>query len=164
MPALSFDAIARRLRDRLGATFIGAHPEGHLPWVTVEAKALSAAARFLHDDADLAFDFLSFITAVDYPADDKITLVYCFCSYKHRHAVVVKADVSRRAGRAPSLTGVYAAADWLEREVYDLFGVAFDGHPDLRRLLLPDDFEGHPLLKDFKNDDYVPFPESKVGA
>jgi NADH-quinone oxidoreductase subunit C len=54
---------------------------------------------------------------------------------------------------------LYAAADWLEREVYDLFGVTFDGHPNLKRILTPERFQGHPLLKDFKNDDYVPFPD-----
>ena len=163
MPPLKFEDIAARLQGRLGALFLESHADGHLPYVKVDARGIGGAARYLRDDADLACDFLSFITAVDWPADEKITLVYCFASYKHRHTVVVKADVSRAAGRAPSLTNLYAAADWLEREVYDLFGVAFDGHPDLRRIMLPDDFQGHPLLKDFANDDYIPFPESKIG-
>jgi NADH-quinone oxidoreductase subunit C len=162
MPALPFAAIAARVQDRVGALYLGADENPQTPYARVDAKALGAVARVLHDDADLDFDFMIYMTAVDYPAEDKITLVYHFWSYQHRHAFMVKADVAREAGRAATVAGVYVGADWYEREVYDLFGVAFDGHPDLRRIMLPDDFVGHPLLKDFKNDDYVPFPEPNV--
>ncbi len=160
---MKFAEIAALLEKRLGALYLGAQEEGRLPFVKLDPRALNMAARLLRDEPDLGFELLTFVTAVDYPPQEKLTLVYHFWSYKHRHAFVVKADVSRAAGRAPSLTNLYAAADWLEREVYDLFGVAFDGHPDLRRIMLPDDFQGHPLLKDFANDDYVPFPETKAG-
>lgn len=162
MPPLPFDVIAGRVRERIGALYLGADENPHLPFAKVDAKALGVVARCLHDDADLDFESMLYMTAVDFPADNKITLVYHFWSYKHRHAFMVKADVPREAGRAATVAGVYTGAEWYEREVFDLFGVAFDGHPDMRRLLLPDDFQGHPLLKDFKNDDYVPFPEPNV--
>jgi len=80
---------------------------------------------------------------------DAIELVYCFASFQHKLKVFLKVDVPRDGGEAPTLSGVYRTAQWQEREVFDLLGVGFTGHPDLRKILTPDFIEGHPLRKDY---------------
>ncbi|HEY0708191.1 MAG TPA: NADH-quinone oxidoreductase subunit C [Polyangia bacterium] len=115
---------------------------------SVHPDALLKVAGILRDDPALAFDFLQNLTAIDWLKTGHIELVYHLFSYQHRHEVVLKTSVPREAPRVPSLAGLWNNANWLEREQYDLFGVIFEGHPDLRRLLLPDDWVGHPMRKD----------------
>lgn len=162
MAALTFADIAGRVKKKLGDACLVVAEGNRIPFIKVAPLYAREAAALLRDDPALAFDFLMYITAVDYPAEDKITVVYHFFSYGHRHSLMLKCDVPRKGGRVPSLVPLYAAAEWLEREVYDLFGVTFVGHPNLKRILTPEGFVGHPLLKDFTNEDYVPFPESKL--
>lgn len=126
--------------------FAGATPQD--AGFHVRPDALVAVARALRDDPALAFDFLQNLTAVDWIKTDAIGVVYHLQSYAHRHEVVIKTSVPRAEARLPSVAGVWNNANWLEREQYDLFGVVFEGHPDLRRLLLPDDWVGHPMRKD----------------
>ena len=114
----------------------------------VVAAAWLDLARTLRTHADLQMDFLQCVTAVDWLKQGEIHVVYHLYSYVHRHAHVCRVVLPRDAPRLPSVTSVWRTADWLEREQYDLFGVVFDGHPDLRRLLLPDDWIGHPMRKD----------------
>ena len=116
----------------------------------VKAERLLEVARTLRDHPALEFDFLESVTAVDWPKDQKIEVVYHLFSYAHRHSFVLKAMLGREAPTIASLTSLWDAADWLEREQYDLMGVTFAGHPDLRRLLLPEDWQGHPLRKDYE--------------
>jgi NADH-quinone oxidoreductase subunit C len=111
---------------------------------------LPALARFLHDDPESLFDFCSDVTATDWPAraPQRFDLVYCLYSTTRRHRIRIKV----RAGEhdaVPSVTSVWPAANWLEREVFDMFGVRFAGHPDLRRILMPEDWQGHPQRKDY---------------
>jgi NADH-quinone oxidoreductase subunit C len=163
MAGLSFEDIAARVQDEFTYAVLDVNAGAGIPFVRVEADAVARVARFLRENDELAFDFLMYIAGVDYPADDKITLVYHYFSYRYEHELMVKADVPREGGVTRSVAHIYAAADWLEREIYDLFGVTFEGHPNLKRLLTPEGFEGHPLLKDFKNEDYVPFPDKMPG-
>ncbi len=159
MAGLPLEQIAAKMKDALGDALVEVNEGDRIPFVRVEADAVARVARFLRDDAELAFDYLMYVTAVDLPEEGKLTLVYHYFSYLSQQSLMVKADVPRRGGAAPSVVHLYAAAEWLEREVYDLFGVTFEGHPNLKRILTPEGFEGHPLLKDFKNEDYVPFPD-----
>lgn len=117
--------------------------------IIVAAARFAEVCGFLRDQPGCQFDYLSDLTAVDWPARDKrFDLVACLCSTALRHRVRVKARVGE--GEAvPSVTGIWPAANWLEREVFDMFGVAFTGHPDLRRLLMPPDWQGHPQRKDY---------------
>ncbi len=163
MSELTFEQLEDSIRGALGDAVVEINAGDGLPVVRLEADAVARAARFLCDDKELAFDFLMYVTAVDYPDEDKITLVYHYFSYRNEQSLMVKADVPRRGGSARSIAHIYAAADWLEREVYDLFGVTFEGHPNLTRILTPEGFEGHPLLKDFQSEDYVPFPDKMPG-
>ena len=117
--------------------------------IVVPADRLLDVAGFLRDDRQTAFDYCSDVTATDWPPRPKrFDVIYCLYSTRLRHRVRVKV----RAGDGdpvPSLTGTWPAANWLEREVYDMFGVNFTGHPDRRRILMPEEWQGHPQRKDY---------------
>lgn len=113
---------------------------------TLEAAALLPAAAYL---LEAGYEFLADITAVDYPAEEKFRLLYQVANYHNGDIITLKLDIPREQPQADSLCGVYAAANWLEREVYDMFGIEFSGHPDLRRILMWDGYAGWPLRKDF---------------
>ncbi|HZA26244.1 MAG TPA: NADH-quinone oxidoreductase subunit C, partial [Actinomycetota bacterium] len=117
--------------------------------ITVSREELPESLAWLRDEADLAFTFLSDVSCTDWPGrDPRIWMAYHLHSLEHGHRIRVKAGLPEDDLRVGSLTPMFPAADWHEREVYDLFGVVFEGHPDLRRILLPDEWEGHPLRKD----------------
>jgi NADH-quinone oxidoreductase subunit C len=119
--------------------------------VTVAAGDLLDALAYLRDEQDLAFAFLSDVTCADWPgADPRYWLAYHLLSMQHRHRVRVKVGLPPRPDppHVPSVTSLYPTANWLEREVFDFFGVVFDGHPDLRRIEMPEDWVGYPLRKD----------------
>jgi NADH-quinone oxidoreductase subunit C len=163
MAGLTIEQIAGKIKEGVGDVVVEVNEGDRVPFVKVEANAVARVARFLRDDAEPAFDFLMYITAVDFPDEDKLTLVYHYFSYRDEQSLMVKADVPRQGGMVRSIAHIYVAADWLEREIYDLFGVTFDGHPNLTRILTPEGFKGHPLLKDFESEDYVPFPDKMPG-
>lgn len=118
-------------------------------FAVVKADQLIEIARFLKSAPGIELDFCEDLTAVDWPKRNVIEVVYHLFSYRHRHGIVLKVEADRAAPAVPSVEGVWKAANWMEREVYDLFGVDFAGHPDMRRVLLPDDWVGHPLRKDY---------------
>ena len=118
--------------------------------IIVPVAHILDAARYLRDAADARFDFLSDLTATDWPPRTaaRFDVIYCLYSTFNRHRVRLKTKVSE-TDPIPSATGLWPAADWLEREVYDMFGVNFTGHPDRRRILMPDDWQGFPQRKDY---------------
>ncbi len=117
--------------------------------IVVPAGQILEIARHLRDAPDAAFDFCSDVTATDWPPRaERFDLIYCLYSTRHRHRVRVKARVADLQPVA-SVTPVWPSANWLEREVWDMFGVNFTGHPDRRRILMPDDWQGHPQRKDY---------------
>jgi len=118
--------------------------------IVVPVDQLLAVARHLRDAGDALFDFCSDVTATDWPprAEGRFDVVYCLYSTRLRQRVRLKVKASEHQG-VPSVTGVWPAANWLEREVYDMFGVNFTGHPDRRRILMPDDWQGFPERKDY---------------
>lgn len=117
--------------------------------VIVPVERLLEVGRFLRDAPEAAFDYCSDVTATDWPPRPRrFDVIYCVYSTRLRHRVRVK--VRAAAGEpVPSVTGLWPAANWLEREVYDLFGVNFTGHPDRRRILMPEEWQGHPQRKDY---------------
>jgi len=120
-------------------------------WTVIAgADRLVDLATFLRDDPATRFDYCADVTAIDWPAraDARFDVVYCLYSTSLRHRLRVKARAGETA-TVPSVTGVWASANWLEREVFDMFGVRFSGHPDLRRMLMPEDWQGHPQRKDY---------------
>ena len=119
------------------------------PYLSVEGEVIVEVCRFLRDDADLNFEVLSDQTAVDWPKEEKIQLVYHLYSYASRHQIVLKVDLPRDNAKIVTVENIWKIANWFEREIFDLFGVIFEGHSDLRRILLPEDWVGHPLRKDY---------------
>lgn len=137
-------------------------------WIEVASDAIADVATFLKQDERLQFDHLNNLTGVDYfepdpkkaakfGHDPHIEVVYHLYSYSVKHSATIKVKLPRWKGDAegelpeiPSVSGVWAIADWHEREAYDLVGIRFMGHPNHRRILCPEDWEGHPLRKDYE--------------
>jgi NADH-quinone oxidoreductase subunit C len=148
-------AILDRLRTRFGAAVIETHAHRGDHTAAVERAAITDVLRFCRDDAELGFDMLSDLTAVDYlkfPGREdgpRFDVVYHLYSLTHNHRVRLKVRVDEDDAVVPTAMAVWPIADWLEREVWDMFGIRFEGHPDLRRLLMYDEFVGHPLRKDY---------------
>jgi NADH-quinone oxidoreductase subunit C len=138
-----------RLRERFGDAIGELAGAGHNAACTVEPARIAEVCRFLKSEPALRFDCLSNLSGVDYPARSMIQVVYHLFSYQLRHWIVLKVDAVRDDPVVPTVSDVWSAADWQEREVFDLLGVTFTGHPDLRRILMPEDWPGHPLRKDF---------------
>lgn len=117
-------------------------------YVSVPPQKLVEVCQFLRFDPPFSFDFLSFVTSVDWK--DRFEVVYYLVSTLHRHKLVIKVNLTdRNSPEVPSVTPIWATADWQEREIFDLMGIRFTGHYNLRRILLPENWEGHPLRKDY---------------
>jgi NADH-quinone oxidoreductase subunit C len=143
--AAIYQALETRFANKVGQ-FKGDVPE---PYLSVDSKTIVDVCRFLRDEKGLNFEVLSDLTALDWPKDEKIQVVYHLYSYSQKHQIVLKADLPRSNPRIATVEGIWKVANWFEREVYDLFGVIFDGHSDLRRIMLPEDWVGYPLRKDY---------------
>ena len=126
--------------------------------VVVRKEQAHAVLEYLKTDSELAYTYLVDVTAVDNSRMEselvrfdyaRFMVVYHLYSYQGQCRVRLKAPVHENDLSIPSVAGLWQAANWLERETYDMFGIHFEGHPDLRRILMPDDFEGHPLRKDY---------------
>ena len=118
--------------------------------IQIKKEDLIEFAAFLKTDSRLEFDMLSDLFAVDYPKrPERIEVIYNFYSIKNNFRVFIKVRSKADEAEYPSLTSIYNSANWFEREVYDMFGLKFKNHPDLKRILNPDDWDGHPLLKDY---------------
>jgi NADH-quinone oxidoreductase subunit C len=149
-------AIHQRLAERFGEAVVSFEAAALQPFAVVKAEAVDEVAGFCKAEPDLAFDNLMCLSAVDYPKEDppRMEVVYHLYSYRHRHTFVLKVHLPREGGSVPTVEGVWGVANWHEREAYDLFGIVFEGHSDLRRILLPDDWVGHPLRKDWQDPDF----------
>ncbi len=123
--------------------------------VFVQAGRLRQVCEFLRDEPGLSFKYLSDVTAVDrYPSEPRFEIVYHLLSLETGERLRLKAPVPGDDPRIESMTPVWPGAEAFECEMYDLFGIYFEGHPDLHRILLPDDWEGHPLRKDYTTEGY----------
>ena len=169
MPGTAF---VDQLKTKFGAKIAGANFENIDPWIEVSPDGLLEVCHYLHNEPTLAFDYLNCISGVDYLHTDEkkaaksewqphTEVVYHLFSMKHKHSLVLKVILPRwkndkpgELPEVPSVSDLWSTADWHEREVYDLSGVYFTGHPNMRRILCPEDWVGHPLRKD-----YVPKPD-----
>jgi NADH-quinone oxidoreductase subunit C len=148
-------AILSDLRERFAAAIVETHDQHGDHTVVVPRERLIEVLRACRDVPALAFDLLTDLTAVDYlkfPGREdgpRFEVVYHLYSIRHNHRLRVKARLEEDDAVAPTAVPLWPIANWLEREVWDMFGIRFDGHPDLRRLLLYEEFVGHPLRKDY---------------
>jgi NADH-quinone oxidoreductase subunit C len=137
------------LEKRLPGAIIEAVIFRKMPSLTVAKDFLLSVGHFLKDEQGGAYTLLTDQTAVDYPKREKrFDIIYHLYSFKRNDRLRLKAIIAE--GEAvPSVVNIWPTANWLEREVYDMFGVVYEGHPDLKRILLPDEWTGHPLRKDY---------------
>jgi NADH-quinone oxidoreductase subunit C len=159
-------AILQRLAGQFGPRITGSNLDAIDPWVEVAPEALPEVCRYLRDEPELRFNLLNCITGVDYVQVDPkrklegephVEVIYHLWSLVHKHRLVLRVRLPRwkdgiegQLPELPSVSGIWSTANWHEREVYDLVGIRFTGHPDLRRILCPEDWAGHPLRKDYQ--------------
>jgi NADH-quinone oxidoreductase subunit C len=141
--------ISHAISAKFGTKIIAAFPDDKHPRVHVNAGDWRELAQFLLNDPAIKLDWLANLSGVDYVADGKMAVVYDLYSFDHKHVFAVKAFSPRENPSIPSVADLWRAADWHEREAYDMYGIDFPGHPDLRRILCADDWEGFPLRKDY---------------
>lgn len=141
--------------DRINSQYRGVIIDSHNfrgdQTISVKKEAIRELFKFLRDDPELDFKFLMDLTAVDYlnRKDNRFEVVYHFYSLKHNGRLRVKIPVSEDDCTIDSVSSLWKTANWYEREVWDLYGIKFKGHPDMRRILLYEEFKGHPLRKDY---------------
>ncbi len=142
--------IVDKVKDRFGADVLASGAAHGDEWIVVDRERAPEMLRALRDEPEFEFNFLSDITAVDWDTrTPRFDVVYNLNSLTKNHRLRVKVGVDGKDAWVHSAYEIWKAADWLEREVFDMFGIVFNGHPDLRRILLYDSFEGHPLRKDY---------------
>jgi NADH-quinone oxidoreductase subunit C len=146
---LTPQAIGERLKHQFGDRVLDVVTDDKHPRLQIGPDAWREVAVFMKTDPDLAFDWLACLSGVDYVADDRLGVVVDLWSTTHQHRFAVKILLPRGDARVPSVADLWPAANWHEREAFDLLGIRFEGHPDLRRILLADDWHGHPLRKDY---------------
>jgi len=165
---MSGQAFLDRLKQKFGDQITGSNFQAIDPWIEVSPAGLVALCKYLRDEPDLRFNFLNCISGVDYYEPDPkkaakldwqphVEVVYHLFSLPKKTSLVLKVMLPRwnddkpgELPRVPSVSGLWSTANWHEREVYDLMGVFFTGHPDLTRILCPEDWVGHPLRKDYE--------------
>lgn len=165
---MSGQSFVDQLKQKFGDKITGANLDNVDPWVEVAPDGLIEVCTYLKEEPSLAFDYLNCVSGVDYLHTDEkkakkatwephVEVVYHLFSMQHKHSLVLKVIVPRWKGdeegslpEVPTVSGLWSTADWHEREVYDLCGVLFTDHPNLRRILCPEDWVGHPLRKDYE--------------
>ena len=157
---MNTDNSAKDIESILDGTFdILSFYKGPLGLVaSVRSLELLDIALFARDDENLRFDFLNHYTAVDHPPQSLEVFVQLF-SFTYRHKLTLKCRLDRSDPRIPSLSSIWPASNWYEREMYDLFGIVFTGHVELKRLFMPANWVGHPLRKDYEDSRILPLPE-----
>jgi len=145
---LQEDALVNALVDRFGGAIESGTVQHEQTILYVSAASIVEVCRYLRDEH--GFNRASSVTALDwYPQEPRFEVVYLLHAVKENQRLRLKVRVSGENPAVESVTGVWAGANWYEREVFDLFGITFSNHPDLRRIMMPEDWEGHPLRKDF---------------
>ena len=144
------EPIRKRIEDQIKESIVTVSEDRGELTVVVRTSDIARVCRFLRDDPELRFDSLRDICGVDYyRPEERFEVVYNLYSLAHKVRLRVKVRVEEDDLHVPTVTGVWPTADWHEREAYDMVGIRFDGHPDLRRIYMPEEFEYYPLRKDF---------------
>lgn len=137
------------LQTQFGPKILAAFGDDKHPRIHIAADDIRPVAEFMLRDPRLKLDWLQCLSGVDYVADGKFAIVYDLWSFDLGHVFALKASIPRDNPHIATVADLWPAADWHEREAFDMFGIIFDGHTDLRRILCPDDWEGFPLRKDY---------------
>jgi len=146
---MNAEEIYNGLKAKFGEAILEAKLEVMQPWISVAPSRTKEISLFMRDDPAMQFDFMMCLSGVDHN-DGRLSVVYHLFSMVHKHKIVLKAFCSKENPHVQSVSSVWGTANWHEREAYDMYGIMIDDHPDLRRILMPYDWEGHPLRKDYK--------------
>jgi len=147
---MTLQEISEKIKSSFPDAIVEAKLEGILsPYLKLAPARISEIAAFLHDDADLDFDYLMCLSGVDL-TKGLLGVVYHLYSMNKKHKLTVKVELPAEKPEVGTVSAIWPTANWHEREAYDMLGIRFLNHPDLRRILLPEDWEGHPLRKDYK--------------
>lgn len=143
--------IADRIKEKFPEAVLSVSEYRGQASVVINREGILDVCRWLHDDPDMKMNHLRDVCGVDWlgKKETRFEVVYHLYSIEHRHMIRLKAPVPEDDTRIQSVTSVWKGAEWHERECYDMFGIRFEGNPDLRRVLMPEDWEGHPLRKDY---------------
>ena len=143
--------IIEHIKEQYASAVIDSHDFRGDQTITMKKDCGNEFFQFLRDDSELALNFLMDITAVDYLSkkDERFEVVYHFYSLKHNHRLRVKIPVAEEDCSVESITPFWKTANWYEREIWDMYGIKFRNHPNLRRILMYEEFKGHPLRKDY---------------
>jgi NADH-quinone oxidoreductase subunit C len=137
------------LTEKFAGKILASFPQDKHPRVHIAAADWREIAQFLYRDPQLKMDWLACLSGLDYVADNKLCAIYDLMSFDLNHTFAVKVFCDRDNPHIPTVADLWPAADWQEREAFDLLGIIFDGHTDLRRILCAEDWEGAPLRKDY---------------
>jgi len=157
--------IAERLKERFLSEIIDIRQFRDQVFVSIKREKIVEICRFLHEDPEIRMDFLVDLCGVDYPGRKyRFEIIYNLFSIKFRHRIILKALIPEDDPSIDSVVSIWNTANWHEREACDMFGIVFNGHPDLRRILMPEDWEGFPLRKDYpltgrEDREYKPYEE-----
>ena len=147
--------IYTKLKDKFEDSILSFQEAVADSFVLIEPEAMSDVAHNLAEDDALAFDSLMCISGVDLGVKESdLEVVYHLFSMTHRHKIVLKVVLPKENPHVPTVENVWKTANWHEREAYDLYGIVFEEHSDPRRILMPDDWEGHPMRKDYKDPEF----------
>jgi NADH-quinone oxidoreductase subunit C len=147
---LTNEKIVEKLKAKFGEVILESNEFRSELTVVVQKERIAEICRFLKEDAELAFDFLADLCGIDmYTSTKRFGVIYNLYSIKNKFRFRMKTFTEEENPKVPTVTNVWGTANWHERETYDMFGIIFEGHPDLRRMYMPEEFEYHPLRKDF---------------
>jgi NADH-quinone oxidoreductase subunit C len=142
--------IANRLKDKFLSEIIEVTQFRDQVFVSIKPDKILDICRYLHDDPEIQMDYLADLCGVDYPGRKyRFEVIYNLFSIKYKHRLLLKALLTEDNPTIESVVSIWSGANWHERETCDMYGIIFNGHPDLRRILMPEDWEGHPLRKDY---------------
>lgn len=161
---MTSEQIHQKLEAKFGEGVLEFNAEVLDPFIQIKPEKIFDIAVFLRDEPELDFKALMCLSGMDYGADTNLGVVYNLHSIQHKHKITLRVDLPRENPKMPSVETVWRTADWHEREAFDLYGIHFKGHHDLRRILCPDDWEGYPMRKDYVVQEYyhgirVPYQE-----
>ena len=152
---MTSEDIYTKLKEEFGDSVLSLEEVVLDSFILIAPDATADIARYLAEEDELAFDSLMCLSGVDLGVkEENLEIVYHLFSMTHRHTVVLKTILSKEDPHIPSVEHIWKTANWHEREAYDLYGITFEGHSDLRRILMPEDWEGYPLRKDYKDPEF----------
>jgi NADH-quinone oxidoreductase subunit C len=144
------EKVLERLKAKFADTILEANEFRSELTIVIPKEKIVEVCKFLKDDHELSFDLLADLCGIDMNTSVKrFGVIYNLYSFTHKNRIRLKTFTEEENPKVPTVTGVWGTANWHERETFDMFGIIFEGHPDLRRMYMPDEFEYHPLRKDF---------------